>query len=71
MENKIYKQLVAEAKRYGPSEFKRYVSDAGWESWMEDYTAVEDDEEPSEREMDNIKKVQREIWNVAHITHAE
>lgn len=45
---------------YKENEFELYVAEAGWEDWMEDF--VESDE-PTERELERIKDIQREAWD--------
>lgn len=48
---------------YGADEFERYIAEAGWQSWMQDYTGATDGEELTEREILNIEEVQRKMWN--------
>ena len=62
MKNKTKKQAKEDMKGYNPEQFELYVDNAGWESWMEEYTDAQDGEECTEREIKEIKSIQKEMW---------
>ena len=66
MINKTKEQAMEDMRRYNEDDFHLYVCEAGWESWMEEYTEAEDGEECTEREIKAIENEQAEMWNQAH-----
>lgn len=47
---------------YDQNDYHRFEAEYGWSSWMEDYC---EDEDPTEREIEEINEVLREAWNRA------
>ena len=67
MINKTKEQAMEDMKRYNADEFHRYVAEAGYESWMEEYTGIfEDSDEITEYEGKMIDEAQREMWEDVH-----
>ena len=66
MINRTNEQTIKHMMKYSPDDFYLYICEAGWESWMEEYTTAKDGEEPTEIEMVTIIKVQREMWEEVH-----
>ena len=58
------KRLIESASRYDKDEFELYVSEAGWQDWLEDFVS-EDEEEPDEKEVETINIVLRQAWDIA------
>ena len=59
----VYMFVALDSKRYDYDECERYIEEAGWQSWMNDF--VEKDE-PTERELKDIEKIQREAFFASH-----
>lgn len=53
-ENKIAQKM----KNYKENQFKLYLDETGWESWMEKYAS----ENPTESEFKKIETIQKNIW---------
>jgi hypothetical protein len=66
MTNTIKQAIMEAMARYNPDEFNLYTTEAGWETWMNDYTTAQEDEMASEKELAEIEKIQRELWTQAH-----
>ena len=66
MTNKTIEQAKKEMAKYNKTDFELYVSEAGWESWMEEYTEVKDGEEYTEIEWKAIVEKQKEMWAEVH-----
>ena len=66
MNNKTKEKIIKSMKKYNPDDFYLYCCEAGWESWMEEYTTAKDGEEISECEGNEINKIQHELWEDAH-----
>lgn len=66
MINKTKTEAKNDMRKYSPDEFKLYVDEAGWESWMEDYTEAADGEEAHELEIKRIELEQMKMWFEAH-----
>jgi hypothetical protein len=64
--NEIVNHCANEAKRYDADEYSRYLSEMGWEDWMNDFVIEDDDKVASEAEIRAIEKVQREGWELTH-----
>jgi len=46
--------------------FQLYMTEAGWQEWMREYTEAEDDELCSEKEIRQMEKIQKELWEDVH-----
>ena len=55
-------QIKEQMKKYNENEFEQYLSDAGWQEWMKEYTEAEDGEEPTEAELNAIEEEQKRLW---------
>jgi hypothetical protein len=66
MINKTREQAMEDMRRYNADDFDRYVCEAGWESWMEEYTDSKDGEECIEQEIKAIENEQAEMWQQVH-----
>tara|TARA_Y100000004_G_C8704813_1_gene323278 strand:+ start:138 stop:341 length:204 start_codon:yes stop_codon:yes gene_type:complete len=66
MNNEIREEIIKSMKKYNPDDFDLYCCEAGWESWMEEYTESEDGEVCTESELDEITEIQKELWEDAH-----
>lgn len=66
MINKTKIQAKEDMKNYKNDQFQLYSVEAGWESWMEEYTEAEDGEEFIEEEGEKIQSIQREMWQEVH-----
>ena len=71
MINKTKNQAEKDMREYKSDEFQKYCAEAGWESWMEEYTESKNGDEFSEAEGYTITKIQREMWKTAHNTKGE
>jgi hypothetical protein len=71
MINKTKNQAEKDMQNYKSDEFQKYCDEAGWESWMEEYTEAKNGDEFSEAEGDTITTIQREMWKTAHNKRVE
>lgn len=58
--------LIEEAKEYATDEFYDFVADVGWEDWMCDFTEAQDGEPITEEEAEEIDKVLKKLFDIAH-----
>tara|TARA_Y100001951_G_C11101749_1_gene162432 strand:- start:52 stop:282 length:231 start_codon:yes stop_codon:yes gene_type:complete len=66
MINKTKEQAKKDMKKYHPDDFKLYCCEAGWESWMEEYTEAKEGEGCTDVESVEIEKIQKELWEDCH-----
>lgn len=52
------KKIVKKMRNYKKNQFKLYLDETGWESWMEKYVS----ENPTESEFKKIETIQKNIW---------
>ncbi len=53
-------------KNYKRDQFWLYVDEAGWESWMEEYTDSKDGELCTDEEIIAIESIQQDLWDEVH-----
>ena len=44
--------------------YEDFTIDVGWASWMEDFTEADDEDIPSEAELDCIEQILRQAWDM-------
>lgn len=66
MKQEVETKIKAEMLKYESSEYDLYNAEAGWQDWMNEYTTAKDGEECSDKECNEICKVQRRLWKEAH-----
>ena len=66
MEIKTENEIKKDMSRYSSEQFELYVSEAGWQDWMNEYTEIEDGEIISERELQEIETIQKDLWDEVH-----
>lgn len=66
MTNKTKTQAKEDMKNYKRDQFWLYVDEAGWESWMEEYTDSKDGELCTDEEIIVIESIQQDLWDEVH-----
>lgn len=66
MINKTKDQAKEDMKNYKDDQFQLYTVEAGWQSWMEEYTEAKDGAEITEMEVETINDIQLEMWKEFH-----
>ena len=66
MRNRTKTQAKWDMANYKRDQFQLYVDDAGWESWMEEYTEARDSEGCTEKEIIEIESIQEQMWDEVH-----
>ena len=66
MENKTENEILEAMKKYPEDQFELYKAEAGWQDWMNEYTEANEEDPASEREIKEIEKIQKELWNESH-----
>ena len=66
MINKTKDQAKEDMKNYKDDQFQLYTVEAGWQSWMEEYTEAKDGAEITEMEAETINDIQLEMWKEFH-----
>jgi hypothetical protein len=72
MKNKTIEQAKKDMSGYNKEDFKLYVSESGWESWMDEYIEAQGEAilkhgEPCEEcEINAVRGVQRGMWMDVH-----
>lgn len=69
MRNRTKKQAKWDIENYKRDQFYLYVDEAGFESWMMEYTEARDLEECTEEEINIIESIQEEMWLEVHYWH--
>lgn len=64
MNDKERNQIKAIAKAYSDAEYDQYLSDIGWQDWMQEY--CKSDSELIESEVYTINSILENIWNQVH-----
>ena len=54
--------MTEEFKSYSEDNFKLFIAEYGWVDWMNAYTDVCDDEEPSNEEMYELNQDLKSMW---------
>ena len=62
-EEQIVKEIARVAKDY--ETFDQYISEAGWQAWMNDYTEANEGDECSESEIEEIEKIQKKGFEIS------
>lgn len=69
MRNRTKEQAKWDMENYKRDQFYLYVDEAGFESWMMEYTEARDLEECTEEEINIIESIQEEMWLEVHYWH--
>lgn len=69
MRNRTKEQAKWDMENYKRDQFYLYVDEAGFESWMMEYTEAKDGEECTEEEINIIESIQEEMWLEVHYWH--
>lgn len=65
LNEEVKNRLVEVAKNYNDDEYDRFNDEVGYEDWMDDF--VENpDEELTEREVEKIDRILKQVWDLAH-----
>jgi hypothetical protein len=66
MDYKTREEIIERAKKYNKDEFNRFLDDEGWQDWMNGFTNEPEEEKILEREIKEIKSIQKELFEIAH-----
>jgi hypothetical protein len=66
MINRTKTQAKEDMKNYKRDQFWLYVDEAGWESWMEEYTDSKDGKSCTDEQIITIESIQQELWDEVH-----
>lgn len=69
MRNRTKEQAKWDMENYKRDQFYLYVDEAGFESWMMEYTEARDGEKCTEEEINIIESIQEEMWLEVHYWH--
>jgi hypothetical protein len=63
---KKMEQIKKQMRKYQAEEFELYCDEAGWQEWMNKYTSSPDGEPCTEKEVEYITQIQKDLWNEVH-----
>lgn len=65
LSEEVKARLIESAKNYSDDEYEIFNAELGYEDWMDDF--VENpDEELTEREVEKIDRILKQVWDLAH-----
>lgn len=66
MRNRTITQAKHDMSYYKRDQLWTYIDEAGFESWMMEYTEASDIEECTEEEIAEIESIQEQMWDEVH-----
>lgn len=71
LSKEIKNKLIEEAKEYEAYELDSFLAEIGWEDWMNGFTDAKEGDPISEEEGEEINKILKEIFKLAHPAETE